>query len=907
MPKKPSSVISVKSKKKSDFSARDSFKKLFRAKPNYADDRRPIKVAEKHRVHFVNVKDDKIHEFRETFQRDIQPNIDFEFTPNPRLHPDEDGRTFYYAVSPLSSGKYQSFKVFVIPEVPLYEMEYRNNNFLTDDMHDYQLHSAKQGGSADNSEFGARYQFRYVLAKDVENNRPPKPETTYGQTILFKQDIAHKKIRHDKNISEYVASRLMNLFGGDSAATTFLAAKPSGEKIKLPDLTGENIYVGSIYYNNYQDLFQDIERIHGRVPHHDMTRPKAAGSLNKSWFRFGIMNPVTKACRFHNLETIIGIGLLLDDSDDMQSGNIGNTALRVPTPEDPMALVKDPKGKLMEDEFGKIGVLVKIDHANALRDIGDEVHMDTFRFWLAADGNEAFTTQPTNHLREIPTALKVTPSMALELERLGNFDQGKVETEVDDTINEVGKFYGVAPMLKFAERMGMDVKSELHTMFLSNDNYNNIIKGSYIDKKEGKDKIKKMLSASLKAFLTQKMKNRMASMRKVAIDMKVSLCFKLEKGYPVLDKKSPFDLKSILNEHPEYILNDRFHFRSSGQKGIIASLTAPFNKWRLHNMAHETSKSAAIETLKEFLGSSLSKSTNYDVTFYKSEKDRQMHPPIPVGVHHIIISDTIFKNSIYYNKHKKSSPNLSASMSNTFNGLEPGQCSLNFVDTTAPGAKGLYIEQVTETAEYELTAQRLPPELNTRYIYSKVILSHLHLDLLSADPTIARRIERLAGKLFSENGAINDSRLSASEKNYIKEMTERNSMTAVDFKNMLDEMLAAEQKARFQEMIIGDDIYLIPSKAYLDFAEVQCQAMMLRNGPSTIIGVLPEPSLTKGKYNVLDPVLTQAYMMVCEKNNWRFENKTNVPSFTQEFLQTTSKHISEQERNNPVSRSVSVK
>jgi hypothetical protein len=103
------------------------------------------------------------------------------------------------------------------------------------------------------------------------------------------------------------------------------------------------------------------------------------------------------------------------------------------------------------------------------------------------------------------------------------------------------------------------------------------------------------------------------------------------------------------------------------------------------------------------------------------------------------------------------------------------------------------------------------------------------------------------------------------------------------------------------------DTYVIPSKAYLDFAEVQCQAMMLRNGHGTVIGILPEPSLTKGKYNVLDPVLTQAYMMVCEKNNWKYENKTNVPSFTQEFLQTSAKLIIDQDRQQHVPRSVKVK
>jgi hypothetical protein len=891
MPKKTGLNTSTIQKKNStaEYSLQNSLNKLFSGKPNYPDGQNPPQVSTRNRVQYVNVVDE--NSFRDTFSRDIKPKIDFVFTNKPQRYV-ENGKTFYYAVSPhyREPGKYQSFKVFVLPELPVNKLAFRNDNLLSDDMHDYQWLAPKLGGRSKSGEFGAQYQFRYVLAQDLVKD-PPKPETTYAQSILFKQDVG-RSIRHDKNITEYVASRLMNLFGGDSAAVTFLAKKPSANKIKLPDPTGENIYVGSVFYNNYQDLFRDIERIHGRVPPPDMERPRAAGSWNREWFRHGIMDPVTKTCRFHNLETIIGIALLLADGDDLQSGNAGVTAVRIPTDADPMAFAMDNDGNILLDEFGKMGILVKIDHANALRDVGDEVHMDTFRFWFTFAGNEAFTTQPTNHLREIPTILKVTPAMALELERLGNFALDKLVPEINDTIEEVAKYYGVKPLLEFGERMGADLQGDLREVYLNDDNYNNIKNGKYSEREP--EKLKEVLTGSLKAFLTNKITKRMASMRQVAIDMKVSLCFKMKKGYPVLNDKGPFDLKTLLNEHPEYILNDRFHFRSEGQKGIIAGLIAPFNKWRLHNLAVKTCETAAVDILKEFLGHQVIGNSNYQVTFYKSEKDRQILPPIPVGVHHLVVTDSVFKNSIYHPKHKKSAPNLATAASNNFNSLAQGEYGLNFVDSTEPGAKGLYIEQITATEDYLLTTHRLPPELNNRYIFSKVILSHIHPDLLSADPAIIGRIQRIAGKLFSEDGAINNSRLKTSEKNYIQELLQLNNMDAADLADLTREMLQAERDAKLQDFEFEGEIYTLPSKAYLDFAQIQCEAMMLRNGRGTIIHILPEPSLAGQKYDVLDPILTQAYLLVCEKNNWICENQTNVAGFTQQFMASSTKYLLEQ-------------
>ncbi len=876
-------------------SVRDSFKKLKQRKPGFNKKLAAPKATSK--VQYVKVL--KKGDFYNTIENNIHPGTEFEFTDNPPLQK-ENGKEFYYAVSQNpQDGKYQSFKVFVIPRQPTRKLDFREQNLLSSNMHDYQWKAGKSGGKSNSGELGGQYEFRYVLADQVKNHQPPNPDATFSQTILFKQDKT-AKIRHDKNITEYVAGRLMNLFGGDSAATTFLAIKPSSHKTKLPDLTGENIYVGSIYYDNYQDLFRDIERIHGRVPAKDMQRPRAAGSWNKSWFTHGMIDPATKLCRFHNFETVLGVSLLFADYDT-QSENFGNIANRDSNnPHDPAALPVDANGNLKVDEDGKLGILVKIDHANALRDLEDEVHMDAFRFWITFSGNDPFTTQPTNHIREYPRILRVSPAMAAELDRISHFDLARVKAEIDDTINEVNKFYGVAPLLEFAEYMKADVAGHLRQIYGSDVIYNNIISGKYATAEPAE--LTAYLSSFVKDFLTTKMTKRMASLQQIAIDMKVSVCFKKVNGSHVLDPDSPYNLKDILNEHPEYIINDRFHFRASGQKGIIAALMNPFHHGQLKELAQKTSSIAAVDILRETLGDKVigRNTSNYSVTFYKTEDDRKITPPIPVGVHHMVVSDSAFKHSIYYNKHKNSSPNISTTISDSASKseLKPGDYGLNFIDSSHPGAKALYIEKITETYQYQISAHRLPPEVNTRYIYRDVILKHLHPELLNADPSIAKNIQLLVGKLYSEDGVINDSKLAVHEKKYLMELLERNGMDLDDLKKITEEMAKAELDATTEELEFEGYLYRIPSQAYLDFAEMQCQSMMLRNGPDTVIEILPDPDLIGKSCDVKNPLLTQAYMLVCEKNHWKYENKTNVLTFTPTLLDCTAEYLREQAREN---------
>jgi hypothetical protein len=878
-------------------SLQDSFNKLKWRKPGHGDPT-PSKTGKQ--IHFVKALKPQDLYVRD---HDIHLNDEFELTDTP-VADEENGKMFFHAaVRDEDTDKYQSFKVFVLDKFPE-KFNFENTHVLSSEMQDYQWKAKKSGGQSNSGQYGGQYQFRFILREDIEPDKFPKSESTYAQTVLFKQEASADKIHNDKNITEYVASRLMNLFAGDSSATVFLAS--SNLFKKLPDPSGDNIFVGSIYMNNYQDLFRDIERIHGRIPDTDMTRPRAVGSLNKSWFTHGLVDPITKECRFQNFETVFAISLLLKEFD-AHSANFGVIANRDhDNPDDNMAFkhsiaTNDP---LLDEERKerKLGKLVKIDNAGALENLEDEVNMDVFRFWVSLTGNSAFNTQPTNHLREYPRHLRVSPKMVAELERLSQFDLSKVKDEIDDIFKELTKFYGVTPLLQFGERMGADVKAHLLSVFGDEDIYQSIRGGKFLDKESSE--ITPEVVNCLKQFLLTKMTNRLASTLQLAVDMKVSLCFKMVNGVHMLDPDSPYHLKEILSQHPDYITNDKFHFRAPGQKSIIQSLMGNNN---LKDLALKASSDAAIEVLRDSLGNKIiaGNTSNYSVTFYKTEQNGRINSPIPLGVQHLVVTESAFKQSVY--KKEKSPTIVTQVAANTDIGLKPGEYGLNFVDSIKAGDKGLFIEKYSANSKYQISAHRLPPEINPRYIYAEVILKRIKQDLLSADPSIAKKVQSLTAKMYSVAGEVKFDKLSADQVQYVMKLLELNDMGTTELDQITKAMAAAEYAATTQPFKFDGVDYKIPSAAYLDYAEKQCELMIKRSGPNTIIQIMPDLTLTGQACNVRDPLLTQAYMLVCHKNNWKFENKTNVQPFTQQFLSCSTEHLRNDNLTNTSAMSIPIK
>jgi hypothetical protein len=857
---------------------------------------------------FIQVLTDE-NDVRNSKSHVIKEGTQFEETASPDLIEKDGKKYFFAAFKNQKSGEFETFKVFILDEIPTTKLEFREKNLLSTDMHDYKFRGEKSGGKNFIGEHGAQYDFYYTTAAELAEKagKPDMLTNIHTQTVLFKQDTKIKKngeklLHNDKNIIEFVAGRLLNLFIGESAATTFFAHKPAGTISDGPDPTGENVYVGSIYYDGFQDLFKDIERVHGRVPSDNMSRPKSAGFLAKSWFTKGLQSE-DKQCRYHNLETVTASSLLVGDFDT-HSGNLGNIAERAPDAEDKMSFVKDPRtGAIKTDAEGKIGKLVKIDHAGALRNLDDDVKMNAIRFWYTFRGNAKGSTQPTNHIREIPRHLRVSPAFAAELERLSSIDISKVKTNIVESIDQVAKFYGIGPMLQFAERMDANIQKHLASVYGNDDIYNKIKSGGYATAENQPQELKDEIVNFVKDFLQTKMTNRIQSMKALAVDMKISLCFKKVNGEHVINPNSSYNLKQLLSENPAYINNDQFHFRAEGQKHLIYSILLPW-KWKnlanvsgkevlnsiinpnqLKNLAVKTSEQAAVEVLKDSLGKDAiaGNSSQFQVRFYKSKNEKQATPNIPIGVHHMVVSDSTFKNSVYSAKHKKLLPSLSTKARQGPYGLKPGDYGLNFVESNKPGVKGLYIERYTKDLKYQITIHRLPPELNTTYIYRDVILGKLSQELLSSDPSIAKTVQRLTAKMSSDGNTIK-ARLKPEETKYLSELLVKAGLPASDWVAIQKDMMTAEHEAKTQTVNVEGVDYVIPSQTYLEFAEKQCEAMRLRNGEDTVIEFLADPKFENKEFNVKNPLLVQAYLIVCETKGWAYDNQTNVKPFQRDVL-----------------------
>jgi hypothetical protein len=391
------------------------------------------------------------------------------------------------------------------------------------DMNHFVKISEKVGGAHSAGRYGGIYVYPYIDEETGEKKL---------QRVLFKKEKERKNsiLNYNSSMAELVAARLMNAVIGNDAAPTFLATQPASpnKKISLPDETGEHIYVGSIYYDQSQDLYKKIgfnRRLH------------MMGSWNKDRFNEGFfMEKKTKEreeyaeCRFENLERVMVGGALTGDFD-LHPGNI-------------MVIPSQDKSKE--------GKLVKVDHGSALKDLEDDVHIHSHTRHLPG-------IEPTNHIREFPRHLKVNEAFAKELERQADVDLKK---SIHTVIDELGAYYGRQPLFEFAQYIGMS------SLLLDRD-------ALIPDMGKSPPLLDRdALLHAMKVFLTTKMVARQQSLRQLAIEIRLSLCIKkVEKeGKSQFELTNDEEINSLIRKHPLYFLKEKYHFRSRDQRSVFGPL-----------------------------------------------------------------------------------------------------------------------------------------------------------------------------------------------------------------------------------------------------------------------------------------------------------------------------------------------
>ena len=396
---------------------------------------------------------------------------------------------------------------------------------LKNDISEYTKVSSKSGGARNAGPQGGVYKTTYSYLT------PEGELEIKDQLILFKQDRVGDRVIHDNVIAEYVAAQLMQTFIGDSAASVFLAT-PS-QATTLPDPTGDNVYVGSVYYDDFKDLYVDLYRSQGLTPPKE--RPKFPSSVMIN----GMIDKTTGQSNYLDFERVVAASAMVGDTD-VHSSNFGVT----------------PETGANGQQFKR---LRKIDHGAALVDLEDDLHIHSQTRHLPItirDGR--IITQPANQLLGYPRSLRISPEMAAEFDRIANFSTVKISEKINESIINVAEYYGPRPLLAFAKRIGAKISPALLAL-----NWEALSKE---DAAANKDKLIK----EIQAYLRHRMFKRQESARRLATDIKLSLAFGYRNGkfhevnYNINEKA--YNLKAVILENPLYFLRNQIHFRGAEQR-----------------------------------------------------------------------------------------------------------------------------------------------------------------------------------------------------------------------------------------------------------------------------------------------------------------------------------------------------
>lgn len=333
-----------------------------------------------------------------------------------------------------------------------------------------------------------------------------------GQKVfaLIKQDMRDEEVRHHRNMSEYVASKIFNALSPGNGAEIFLIksnhlkqqqSKGSSSKAStgasIESQNDDDVYIGSKFFNNYKDLSQDIKDTLGKdLSEQEKAKMKAGNSdLEKAFL----------IKEYKNFASIMSASLLANDYS-VHSGNVG-----------------------VQGEDG----LVRVDFGSAMKDIVKQEEVDPNQ---TIRGTRFFTRfMDKNYFKnDYPERLKVNEGFAEEI-----INQSKVDLSgvIRDAIKDCAKYYSKEALLSFNEHItGQPNPKELSNM--------------------NKDAIAEKISSGL----ADAMKKRQESFKNHATDIRMSLCF--EKNSETKKWKFKAD-KEAFKENPKY-----FEELSKGQREI---------------------------------------------------------------------------------------------------------------------------------------------------------------------------------------------------------------------------------------------------------------------------------------------------------------------------------------------------
>ena len=313
--------------------------------------------------------------------------------------------------------------------------------------------------------------------------------TDGNKKALVKQDQESPNF----DIAEYMSSKIFAAISPGTGATVEMMV-PEGQDRNIPG-DGSNVYVRSEFFDNYSDMFKDMDqrmseknkpskffRKDGR-PLLMGTRQKLSNLMSKAMDNLG----------YQGFEKIAPTSLLIGDFD-MHVGNIG---------------------VIRED--GQKPQLKRIDFGWGFANLSKDVHPHSRSKHLPGMG-------PTNHFREFPRRYKLTEEFVSGLNQAANTDISKV---LDESFGELEKYYNKPVLQKWAQ----------HAM----------------PEQFGKRKAEDIDLSEVRGTLKEVMQARQASIKEFSIEIKLGLIAETtRKGFKKNYTIDRVELKKLVKENPEY-------------------------------------------------------------------------------------------------------------------------------------------------------------------------------------------------------------------------------------------------------------------------------------------------------------------------------------------------------------------
>ncbi len=796
----------------------------------------------------------------------------------------------------------------------------------------YRYNGAKVGGRNSAGLYGGTHVFYYALASETTNNNQIENHVK-KQMLMIKQDIGQKfkegepeskvdptKIHHNKIIAEFVAGRILQFLIGDSVAAISLAIRPNKNNSRNYKAS-DNVYIRSVYFDQYADLFQDIWRTNGKDPEAEgLDRPLMAGTLKKKWFVNGVLKSNGEP-RYNNHEAIdIGSHIVFDD--DVQSGNIGVLGPRYEE--------ADPKHNIMKNQLKKDGgKLVRIDTGGALRRIERNTPEEVKRHEPAHLHAHKYIPpvvmkgmlpglRPTSHYLEWPRSLRVSKKWVDEAERQANLSRKQLEMWLDATYDELEKLRGATgeiaitskAMIKYAKEMSDTALAEVKQA-VGEATFDSIQNGSRDpDQHQG---IRETIFSTVKKYHQRITNELLDDLKEQALERKYSLCFKKvgTKALPAATDEDEydfttadgFDIEEVILENPEYFQaridgHKEYHFRKGDQrykpfdilsierkKEIHELLTNKLNKKaaevlaRLANQPpHSISSSITDPTIAAF--SSLSSTTFLRGTARPNTNIPLDTRSLPRGVEHFVVKKEVLHNKDYDEVYDAlTQPGKSIK---PVQHPQPSNQIMTFIasESNDPTAKkACFVEPYSSTGNHSGKLKQLQSEIDKNYIFAQALRAGNYVEFKHVNYN--RELDLLISLLKKHSHAIvlDDEQLAIeSISKLLLTLQEPNCKLKSSLvedsaqRNRLAKLLYDDYNDKVTQLIhdangLDDEVYTIPCNAYFKTAFTICLAMGTDNKKTLCID------------SCKDPLMLEATALVCKAYGWKYKGK-DIPDYS---------------------------